>query len=89
MKHLYLILLCSMPFFAFSQNDLLDEIDSDSTGTGYAIAAFKGLKIVNFESTKLVSEKEFTFIVAHRFGSIKNGIDTFFGFVCSSFSSLV
>ncbi|WNH07874.1 DUF5777 family beta-barrel protein [Thalassobellus suaedae] len=39
----------------------------------------KYLKIVNFESTKLVAKKEFTFIVSHRFGSLKNGIDTFFG----------
>ncbi|MFI1743719.1 DUF5777 family beta-barrel protein [Thalassobellus sediminis] len=74
-----LILLLSLPLFTYSQNDLLNEIDSDSTGTEYATAAFKGLKIVNFESTKLVAKKEFTFIVSHRFGSLKNGIDTFFG----------
>jgi len=68
-----------IPLIAFSQNDLLDEINTDSTGTHYATAAFKGLKVVNFESTKLVADKEFTFIVSHRFGSIENGIDTFFG----------
>lgn len=63
----------------FSQEDLLDEIDTDSIEKQHATAAFKGLKIVNFESTKLVAKKEFTFIVSHRFGSLKNGIDTFFG----------
>lgn len=78
MKNLLLIFIC-FPFFIFSQDDLLDEIDTDSTGTQYATAAFKGLKVVNFESTKLVADKEFTFIVSHRFGSIENGIDTFFG----------
>lgn len=76
----YLIsLFFIIPIISFSQDDLLDEIDSDSTGTQYATAAFKGLKIVNFESTKLVAKDELTFIVSHRFGSIKNGIDTFFG----------
>ena len=34
---------------------------------------------MNFESTKLVDKKQLTFIVSHRFGTIKNGIDTFFG----------
>lgn len=65
--------------FTFSQNDLLNEIDSDSTSKDYVSAAFKGLKIVNFESTKLVAEREFTFIVSHRFGSVENGINSFFG----------
>ncbi|MBT8284329.1 MAG: hypothetical protein HKO75_03025 [Flavobacteriaceae bacterium] len=66
------------PFLLFSQNDLLSSIDkSDTTGT--TEAAFKGLKIVNFESTKMVNEKEFYFIVFHRFGSIKTGLDGFFG----------
>ncbi|WP_424003538.1 DUF5777 family beta-barrel protein [Maribacter sp. IgM3_T14_3] len=62
-----------------AQDDLLNEIDTDSTGTAYASAAFKGLKIVNFESTKLAGNNELKLIVSHRFGSIKNGIDTFFG----------
>ncbi len=73
------ILLLLIPIFAFSQDDLLSEIDTDDTGNQYATAAFKGLKIVNFESTKLVAKKELTFVVAHRFGSIERGLDNFFG----------
>lgn len=68
-----------MPVLAFCQEDLLDEIDTDSTWTQYESATFKGLKIVNFESTKLVANKELTFIVSHRFGTLKDGISTFFG----------
>ena len=79
MKYLLLSISLFISFVINSQNDLLDEINTDSTGTQYATAAFKGLKVVNFESTKLVADKDFTFIVSHRFGSIKNGIDTFFG----------
>ena len=78
MKKIYIILLC-FPLFTYSQDNLLDEINNDSLGPQYIFAAFKGLKIVNFESTKLVAKKEFTFIVAHRFGSLKNGFDSFFG----------
>lgn len=74
-----LTLLISFPFIVFSQNELLDEIDTDSIPAAYASAAFKGLKIVNFESTKLASKDEFTLVVSHRFGSLENGIDTFFG----------
>ncbi|WJJ97900.1 DUF5777 family beta-barrel protein [Algibacter luteus] len=68
-----------IPIIVISQNDLLDEIDSDTLVDQYATAAFKGLKIVNFESTKLVAEGELNFIVSHRFGSVEGGFDSFFG----------
>lgn len=74
-----LLLIALIPFSGISQEDLLDEIDTISVPNEYFTAAFKGLKIVNFESTKLVSKDELNFIVSHRFGSIKDGIDTFFG----------
>ncbi|WP_373072939.1 DUF5777 family beta-barrel protein [Zeaxanthinibacter enoshimensis] len=72
----YVVLL--FPVFLWSQDDLLAEIDKKDNDI-VAEAAFKGLKIVNFESTKMLSKREFYFIVAHRFGSIKNGFDDFFG----------
>lgn len=73
------ILFLLFPILTYSQDNLLNEIDKDTIVSTYETAIFKGLKIVNFESTKLVSEGDFTFIVSHRFGSLKNGIDTFFG----------
>jgi hypothetical protein len=79
MKKLLVYLMFCCCFNVFSQDDLLSEIDVATIKNDYAFAAFKGLKIVNIESTKLVAKKEFTFVVSHRFGSIKNGIDTFFG----------
>jgi hypothetical protein len=60
-------------------DDLLKEIDVETPHKQYTTAAFKGLKIVNFESTKLVAKKELTLVVAHRFGSVENGFDSFFG----------
>lgn len=77
MRAFFLILLI-LPLFGYSQNDLLSEIDKEETDT-FQSAAFKGLKIVNFESTKMVSKKELYFVVSHRFGSIKPGFEDFFG----------
>lgn len=79
MKNFYLLFTFLLTFLnAIAQDDLLEEIDREDS-LQVAEAAFKGLKIVNFESTKLINKREFYFIVSHRFGSIKNGIDDFFG----------
>ena len=78
MRKLLFMLFCA-PLLAIAQDDLLGEIDTEPIENQYASAAFKGLKIVNFESTKLVAKKELTMIVSHRFGSIKNGFESFFG----------
>jgi hypothetical protein len=75
----YFLVFLFFPLLLYSQDDLLSEIDTDETGAEFATAAFKGLKIINFESTKLVAKKELTFIVAHRFGSLERGFDNFFG----------
>jgi hypothetical protein len=78
MKKITLLLLI-VPFFVFSQDDLLNELDSDSEVDNRVTSVFKSLKVVNFESTKLANKKDFYLIVAHRFGSVQNGIDDFFG----------
>lgn len=52
----------------------------DSTAAKEKVAsAFKGLKIVNLESTKLAAKGDFYFIVAHRFASIETGFEGFYG----------
>jgi Membrane bound beta barrel domain (DUF5777) len=61
----------------FSQDDLLKDIDSEASQE--VTSAFKSLKIINFESTKLVAKKELFLVIAHRFDYIKNGFDNFFG----------
>ena len=77
MRALFLIALL-LPVWGFAQDDLLAEIDTKDVND-FEGAAFKGLKIVNFESTKMVSKKELYFVVSHRFGSIKPGFEDFFG----------
>lgn len=78
MKYIYYIVIFLLPVVVFSQDDLLDEIDSEIE-EDYKAAAFKGLKIVNFESTKMISKQELYFVVSHRFGSIETGFKDFFG----------
>lgn len=73
------LIMLFLPLCLFSQEDLLNDLESEVTVDKTVIAAFKGLKVVNFESTKLASKKDFYFVVAHRFGSVKNGFDDFFG----------
>tara|TARA_B110000977_G_C11074679_1_gene490722 strand:- start:2015 stop:2854 length:840 start_codon:yes stop_codon:yes gene_type:complete len=63
----------------FAQDDLLNDLESDVVQDNTVIATFKGLKIVNFESTKLASSKDLFLVIAHRFGSVKYGFNDFFG----------
>lgn len=73
-----LLLLFLFPISVFAQDDLLAGIDSVSTKENVE-SAFKGLKIVNLESTKLVAKSDLYLVVAHRFGSVEDGFEGFFG----------
>jgi hypothetical protein len=53
----------------------IDTIDSNKT----VQSAFKALKIVNLESTKLAAKGDFYLMIAHRFGYVENGFEDFFG----------
>lgn len=77
MKKVVLLLL--FPLSLFAQDDLLNEIDTAAAGKSKVESAFKALKIVNIESTKLAAKGDLYFIVAHRFGSIKDGFEGLYG----------
>ena len=66
--------------FASSQNSLLDEIttESDYENT-FQMPAFKAMKVVNNQSTKLAGKGDLYLYVGHRFGAIKGGIGSLFG----------
>lgn len=69
-----------VPYMMLAQaHDLLEEMDTISMTNDYDVAAFKSLKIINFETTKMVPKKRLFFVVSHRFGSVKPGIQEFFG----------
>ena len=79
MKQFLNTTLLIFSLFLYPQEDLLSEIDNGNQDAAYEIAIFKGLKVINFESTKLVSNKGFSFIVSHRFGTVKDGFQNLFG----------
>jgi len=79
MKFKILIIFLCFTYFGFAQDDLLSEIDVESESSTAVSSVFKGLKIINFESTKLVAKGGFYFVVSHRFGSVKNGFQNLFG----------
>ncbi|GAA3783276.1 DUF5777 family beta-barrel protein [Corallibacter vietnamensis] len=61
-----------------AQDNLLDSLDTDTNATT-VWPSFKGLQIVSLQSTKMVGQGDLYFVVSHRFGSLKDGINTFFG----------
>lgn len=80
MKRLFVTAACLLGFsFAYSQDDLLSELDSTLVSDTYASAAFKGLQIVTLQTTKMPAANEYYFVVSHRFGTVKDGISEFFG----------
>ncbi len=66
-----------MVFSSIAQDDLLEGFDKEDDKK--VLSTWKSLKVVNFETTKLVAPKEFQLIISHRFGSVENGIDDLFG----------
>jgi Membrane bound beta barrel domain (DUF5777) len=65
---------------AFAQDDLMKDLENESSGKKeVASAAFKGLQICNMQSTKLAGKGEFYVLISHRFGDLTHGLDNFFG----------
>ena len=65
-------------FTVQAQDDLLEELNEVTKNeTQFEPPAFKAMKIGNLQSTKIASKGDFYLIVSHRFGTIKDGFDTF------------
>jgi hypothetical protein len=63
-----------------AQDELLAELENESDASSdYELPAFKAMKIVNLQSTKVASKGEWIMYVSHRFGTISDGFETFFG----------
>ena len=80
----YILFFAAFFLFAFSiqaQDDLLDELDKETKpGTKFELPAFKAMKIGNLQSTKVADKGDFYLYVSHRFGTLQDGFETFFGF---------
>lgn len=79
MKSYLFIVFVIFSIVAYSQDELLSELESDVKMDSTITSAFKGLKIVNLESTKLAAKRDFYFVISHRFGSVKGGAKELFG----------
>lgn len=77
-KSICIVFFLCFTSLVWSQDDLLSQIDSTSQNEE-VVSAFKALKIVNLESTKLLGKKELYLVIAHRFASVKDGFEGFFG----------
>lgn len=78
LKNIVLVFLVLTTQLTFAQDDMLEGIDSTASNQKVT-SAFKAIKIVNLESTKLVAKGDLYLVIAHRFGSVKDGIKGFFG----------
>ena len=81
MKNLHiLIVILITNFTAFAQEDLLNELESETQEQTFEQPAFKAMKIGNLQSTKVAGKGDLYMYVSHRFGSLEDGLSTFFGF---------
>jgi hypothetical protein len=80
-KYLFVSAIAFLTAFSVqAQDDLLEELNEETKNeTQFEPPAFKAMKIGNLQSTKIAGKGDFYLIVSHRFGTIKDGFDTFFG----------
>ena len=55
----------------------MDEVTEE--GTKFELPAFKAMKIGNLQSTKVADKGDLYLYVSHRFGTLQDGLETFFG----------
>ena len=80
-RALFLLIFFLTFYFANAQeDDLFEELNTLVIDEViYSPPTFKTLQIANLQSTKMVEEKEFFMVVAHRFGYLKEGVREFYG----------
>lgn len=79
MKATILTVLLLTGVRVFAQNDLLEQLDSDSLETDYISATFKSQRLVNGQTIETIPGGDLQFIFAHRFEALNSGIYEFFG----------
>jgi hypothetical protein len=81
MKKILIVLLSSAFLTAWSQEDLLKELEqSQKPETTNVIQTFKGTRIINGQSVETKGKGELEFIFAHRFDKINSGSYGAWGF---------
>ncbi len=76
---LMLLLIIGTSLLQGQEDDLLTELENSVEEEHFYQPAFKAMKIANMQSTKVAAKGDFYLYVSHRFGRVKDGIETFFG----------
>jgi hypothetical protein len=71
-------LLCALNSFS-QEEDLLKSLGSDSLKKEYVTSAFKSSRVINGHSMEFIGKGVLDFRILHRFGTVDQGIDEFFG----------
>lgn len=80
MKYFLTLSLLAVNLIAFSQDDLLKELESSEPKSNEpVISTFSGTRIVNGHSIETRSKNVLEFIITHRFGAINSGAYEAFG----------
>jgi hypothetical protein len=75
-----LLLFCFLiSTYLLAQDDLLSELSKEGETTTYAIATFKGTRLVNGHSVETKPVGTLEFIFSHRFGTLNSGAYEFWG----------
>jgi hypothetical protein len=80
MRIFALITFVGLTIVLYAQDDLLAELNKQNENDpGYAIATFKGSRIINGQSVETRRKGELEFIFSHRFGLLNEGPYTLWG----------
>jgi Membrane bound beta barrel domain (DUF5777) len=80
MRFIFTACLALLSLLAFSQDDLLKELEqTESTSTDPVISTFSGTRLVNSHSVETRSKNVLEFIITHRFGTLNSGAYEAFG----------
>lgn len=81
-SHSLVLVIASLilPISARAQDELLNELDQQTTPTvAYTYATFKSTRVVTLHSVENMQAKQLDFRISHRFGRINEGFPQFFG----------
>jgi hypothetical protein len=81
-KLLLIVFLFSISTAVYSQDDLLDILDTETPedkDQDVVTSTFKGTRILNGHSVENRKDEELEFIISHRFGALNLGFDELFG----------
>jgi hypothetical protein len=78
-SHTLALILFLLPLFASAQDDLLGELEKNTSAPAYIAQTFKGSRLVNGHTVETTGAGTLEFIFAHRFGRLNGGAYELFG----------